>query len=48
MNAAENKILLGLLYLGVPSLLILERPQQLWVVSHKIDKFEDKCFMAKT
>lgn len=47
MNAAEKKTLFGLLHVGVPSLLILEWPQQLWVAGHKTDKPEDKCVMAK-
>jgi len=47
MNTAEKKILSGLLHVGVPSLLILEQPQQLCVAGHKTDKLEDKCFMAK-
>lgn len=47
MNAAEKEMLFGFLHVGVPGLLILEWPQQLWVVGHKTDKLEDKYFMAK-
>lgn len=47
MNAAEKKVLLGLLHVGVPGLLIPAWPKQLWVVGHKVDKLDDKHFMAK-
>lgn len=40
-------MLFGLLHAGVPGLLILGWPQQLWVVGHKTKKLEVKYLNGK-